>query len=1150
MGLTKTAIERPVFILMLMLVAVLMGLISYNSMRTELNPDVDFGVVSVTTVYPGAGSDEINELISRKLEEAVSGVSNLREVTATSQEGVSSVVLQFEVGTNMDVAINDVRTKVESQASSLPKDALKPVVDKQDTASSPVLTIAIKSRDLSNRQLRDLADNTLKDKFARIKGVANIGISGGEQREIKVQIKKDSLLTYGLGIADVGQALQSASLNVPSGHITNGIQEYTVRVVGEFKKVEDIENSYLTIQGDKKGDPVKKIRVGDIASVSDGNVERRGLSRLNGTESVVMVIQKTKIGNAVEISDAIKSPNPAFGKRKQDGPDRNLLESLTDQYHVDFEVTNDTSTQIKESLQDLLFALGFGIVLVASVVYVFLHNFRGTMIVAIAIPVCIFATFIAMSALGFTKNNLSMLALSLAVGVLVDDCIVVLENIYRHLQMGEDPVSAAINGRAEIGLAAIAITLADVVVFLPIAFMGGIVGQFFRPLALGYAVCVMLSLFVSFTVTPMLASRWYRQGEDWEHPTGRFARWFEHGFERFANGYRNVLRFSLAHRWYMFGGGFAVLLSLFLFIGGSFTRTAIDGFAVAQKPATFVIALGLLIFIFNIIRLSFRDGRVYVEFCAPKFGILIGMAIFTAILPLSGFAGFLYAGWKKEAVFKFGFLPPSDSGAVAINIQLPPGASLSATQEVVARVEKVAMKHPDAEYVVSNIGTQGGGFGAASAGTQYAQITVTLSDKVALLDSILFWQKSKKHQRTASDSSVAADILQGLGRVPGAKVNVTAAQNFNFGSAIQLALKGDNREKLLATAVKLRDGLATGAVSGVVSPDISSKPGKPEFQAIPNRAKMAEANVSVAQIGAALRVLYEGDNTTKFRVNGKEYDVRVQMAEADRNNPNLVSELPVTFSNGKPLFLNELATLQNGQSVDKIDRRDRQETITVTADLLPGFASGTVQAEIDKWLATQKILPEGITLRALGQADAQQREGAYLLAAIGIGLVLVYMILASLYDNLIYPLIIQLAQPQAMIGALLALIFSDKTLNIVGMIGIIALIGLVGKNAILLVDYTNTLRERGEDRLTALVESGGTRLRPIVMTTLALVVGTLPVALAIGRGSEFRETIGIAIIGGVLLSTVLSLLVIPCSYSIFDDASQALGRIFRSLSRK
>ena len=1130
MGLTKIAIQRPVFILMLMLLVLMMGRVAYKSMRVEENPDVTFGTITISTAYPGAGADEVNNLVTRPMEEAVSGVANLLEVTSSSQEGVSVVSLQFEVGTNMDASLNDVRSKVDANVGQLPKEVEKPIVDKFDFSAAPVLYLSLRSDRLSNRQLRDLADNVLKDRFAQTKGVASVDVSGGEQREIQVRVKKDALLRYGIGILDLQQAVQQASLNVPAGRVQTGASEFSVRVLGEFKTPEEIGDTYISVQDPGQNGARHKVKLSDVATVVDSNVERRSYSRMNGSDSVVITVTKAKEGNAVEISHAIlKDPGPT-GKT--------LVKSMEDQYGIQFIVTRDASKQIEESLFDLQFALFFGIVLVTAVVYLFLHNLRGTMIVAIAIPICLFGAMIVLWASGFTINNMTMLALSLAIGVLVDDAIVIIENIYRHLTHGEEPVEAAINGRMEIGLAAIAITLADVVVFVPIAFMGGVVGQFFRALGIGFAVTVLFSLFVSFTVTPMLASRWYRKGEDWEHPTGRFANWFEGRFNAFRDLYGRVLRKALNHRWYLFGGGFTALVAVFMMIGGSFAPKLPDAIKSVAGLFMFCVIIGVSVFVGNIFR----------GYIKPKY-ILHG-AMFGAVFLLAAAVGFGFAQWKKESVFKFAFFPPTDGGQVSVNVELPPGASLEETRKVVERVEQVVMKHPESQYVLSEVGRRGGGgFSLASLGTNFARVSVTLYDKKSITDSLAFWKKPETHLRTVSDTSVAADMLQSIGRVPGAKITVSTGGSVGFGRPIQLSFQSNDRDALLATAVAVQDGLNSGAIKGVVSPEISSKPGKPELQAIPDRVRLGDLNLTVASVGAAMRVLYEGDIQSKFRVLGREYDIRVMMDLADRNDLNLVSQVPVTFKDGNPIYLTDVSHIVRGQSVDKIDRRNRAQEVQVSADLLPGYAAGTVNLEIEKWMKDNNLIHQGVNYQPQGQANVQNREQGYLFGALGLGVVLVYMLLASLYDNLLYPFIIQLAQPQALVGAILALVLTDKTLNIVGMIGIIALVGLVGKNAILLVDYANTLRARGYSRFEALVESGRTRLRPIMMTTLALVFGMLPVALAIGRGSEFRETIGITIIGGVLLSTVLTLLIIPCSYSIFDDLSEAVGGKFRRFTR-
>lgn len=1175
MGLTKIAITRPVLILMVMVGAILLGTLSYRGMKVELNPDVQFGVISVTTTYPGAGPEEINTLISRRVEEAVSGVSGLLTVTSSSQEGVSTVVGNFEVGTDMDKALNDARSKVDQIAGQLPDGALKPTISKMDSSSQPTMTMALRSKSLDNQQLRDLADEKLKDRFARIPGVATVAVSGGDVREIRVQVKREKLLSYGIGIVDVQRAVLASSLNVPSGRVTTSDQEFNVRVLGEFKTVDDVRNSILQIRDPhSQFGKARLVALSEVATVTDGVQERRTYNRLNGSDAVVMSIQKAKDGSSIKIAAEAEK----------------VRKALEAEHELEMVVTFNEATQIQESLADLNFALFFGIALVTLIVYMFLHDLRGTIIVAIAIPISIFATFIVLNLFGLTINNMSMLALSLAIGVLVDDAIVVLENIYRHLRKGEDPVEAAINGRGEIGLAAIAITLADVVIFVPIALMGGVLGQFFKPLGIAFAVATLISLFVSFTVTPMLASRWYKKGEDIEHPKGWFAPRFERGFTRLENFYRRALEWALVHRWFVFIAGFVILISVFVGIAGSFSKD-VAGALQTGMPLMFVaILLGFAVFGLQYWGDTVSKGvrRVMFLVGVPVTFVLLGMAgdkvpqaalpvlavlgywpiagivafvanlfhtkaqgrrigqaaLFGLAFPLAAVLGLGFGNWKGEAAFKFGFFPTSDGGSVSVAAQLAPGASLSETLRVVERIEAVAAKHPDVKYVRSSVGAGGaGGFGGVgSLGSNVGNVSVTLNDRQAILDRLMFWKKHEETMRTRGDIAIVADLQQAIGRIPGTELIISAAGGVGFGAPIQMSFASEDRELLVSTVSKIRLALDQGAIPGVISPDISSKPGKPEMRAVPDKARLADAGMTTADVANSMRMLYEGNNDAKFRTDGKEYDVRVMMDVEDRNDLSQVSQVPLTFVQGNPVYLSQVAKLERSTGVDKIERRNREEEVRLTAELLPGFAAGSVQAAIDKWLADEKLIPENVRIRPLGQAEVQAREMGYLFSALGIGLVLVYMLLASLYDNLLYPFIIQLAQPQAMVGAILALVLLDKALNIVGFIGIITLVGLVGKNAILLVDYTNTLRDRGKDRHDALVEAGPTRLRPILMTTLALILGMLPVALAIGRGSEFRETIGITIIGGILLSTMLTLLVIPCSYTIFDDMARKIGK--------
>jgi hydrophobic/amphiphilic exporter-1 (mainly G- bacteria), HAE1 family len=1117
MNLTKLALTRPVFIFVLMLTAILVGRTAFQGMRKENNPEVNFGTLTVTTAYPGAGPEDVNQLITRKVEEAVSGVNGIREVQGLSQEGVSAVVIQLELGVNTETALNDVRTKVDSILNELPKDALKPTISKFDNSAQPILFLAAKSSKLNSRDLRDILDDKIVDRFSQVNGVATVSISGGDIREIQIRLKKEKLLQYGVGVLDLYNAVQGANANIPGGKFIAGGQDISVRVKSDFTNVEKIRDVVLRVSDPNNPNAkAKQIPITEVAEIVDTVKEPTRYARINGEDTVVLAVQKTREGNTVEVNTAIKA----------------LLPEVEKLYPVKFTVTYDESTYVDEALKDVTFSLIFGVFLVALIVYIFLHDFRGTLIVALAIPTCIFAAFIVMKAFGFTVNTLSMLGLSLAIGVLVDDAIVVLENIYRHLKMGEDPREAAINGRAEIGVAAIAITLADVVVFAPIGFAGGVAGQFFKPLALTYVFAVLFSLFVSFTLTPLLAARWYKRGEDLEHPKGRFAIAFEKWFGNLEKRYRRILEWSLAHRWFVFVAGNTVLLAIFMLIGGSFAPDAKTAIQTGTGPMMMYLVLGLLAVIFNFVfyrRVTFRP--------------LWGAALFGLVFPLFALMGMAYGNWKQEAVFKFSFIPSTDAIQVKADIELPVGSSLDETDKIARLVEKEFVKTPDIKFTLTEVGKQGGSqFASDSGSSNFATIEGTLVEKRSLLDKA---SRNPEKLRDNKAAIVVADLTKRVGQVPGAKVNIATVSGFNFGRPIQLSLVSDDRAKLTKAAQTIRDRLAAGEIEGVINPEVSVKNGKPEIQVVPNYRRAADLGIDPNTIGTAVRTLYQGNDDAKLRIGGREYGVRVMMDYQDRNQRDSLLGVPLRFSQGKPIFISEVADLNEEPGYTAINRRNRSEEIQVSADLLPGKSNGVVGGQIQEWLKKEKLLPDGVTIKASGEADVQARESAYLMNALLLGLFLVYAVLAALYNNWLYPMIIQLAQPQAMVGALLALVITDQAFSVIGFIGVVALVGLVGKNAILLVDYTNTLRERGRSRHDAIVEAGPTRLRPIMMTTLALILGTLPVAMALGRGSEFRQSIGTIVLGGIILSTFLTLVVIPCSYTIFDDLSNLFSKWFR-----
>ncbi len=1055
MWMTRLALNRPVTIMVFFVAIIVLGYYSLSRIPVELQPKVDFPFITIITTYPGASPDEVETLISKPIEDAVAGVEGLREITSTSQFSVSQVALEFYIGTDINQAYIDVQAKINAVLAQLPEGAERPIVAKLDTQSEPVLYISL-TGDRPAYELRDLADNIIKDRFGSVPGVASVSVAGGQKREIQVAVDKRRLNAYGLSINSIVRALQGANLNVPAGRITEGERDYSVRLLGEFRSVDELRNLEIYLQNPRN--PMQRgsvIRLKDVAEVRDGLEERTVITRVNGKEDVTLVVQKSSEGNAVEISDGIRAQ---IARLQTEYPD------------LRFTITLDQAEDIKANIAELRKTLILAVLLVVLVIYAFLYNLRGAFIVGLAIPACLFAAFIAMYFAGFTINFMTLLALTLAVGVLVDDSIVVIENIYRHLAMGEEPAEAAFNGRTEIGLAAVTITMVDVVVFLPIAFMGGVTGQFFRPFGLTVAFIVLVSLWVSFTLTPMLASRLYRRGEAVEEPRG-FFKFLDNRFNALKNWYRRVIAWSLRHRWLIILSSNGALVAVFVLIIAS---------AIAGSP----------------------------------------------LLP-------------------FRFAPSQDQGLIQVTVKAPPDAALTQTDAIARRIEDAALTIPEVKYVSTLIGRLSAGFaGAGDTGPRFASMQITLHDKKTLLDSLMFWSKSDENLRTRRDILIADELRRKIGEVAGAQIAVNAVSGFRgggFGTPIQIGLIGKDTATLLETAENVRNTIAQ--IPGIKDPDLSWTAGKPELQVRVDREKATALGVSLAEIAGALRTAYEGDTSVKYREAGQEYDVRVRLREDQRQRLIDLNDLVVAYVQGAPVYLRDVASITLGEGPTKIERTDRQRRVMVTANLMPGYTPGNMRQVIDAKLREANVIPPGVRVDWFGENEVQAREGVYIFQALLLGIILVYLLMVALFENWLYPLVIMFTVPQALVGALLALIIFRSELNIISMIGIIALMGLVGKGAIILVDYTNTLRQRGLTRDEALIEAGATRLRPILMTVISLVLAKIPIALAIGRGSEFRSPLGLVIIGGMLMSTILTLLVIPCMYSVMDDFTRFLGRV-------
>ena len=1086
MGVTRLAITRPIAILMVVAAFLVLGLVSYLRLPAELNPKVDFPVVSVNTTYAGTNPQEMETLITKPIEDSISGVSGLKQIDSTSQSGVSVVRCTFFFGTNLDTAAADVRQKVDAVRKRLPTNADSPSVAKQDNASQPVMYIAMKGN-RSPRELRVLADNIVSERLQQAPDVSAVNVTGGEQREIRVSVKSDRLTAYGITIGQLAAAINNANQNVSAGYIQTSTSYSSIRFLGEFATVSELKDLRIVLPGSGTtslasgatapngpggggANASRSVRLADIADVSDTTVEKTVESTLDGQDSVTLTIQKTSDGNTLKATDGVQQQLKAV---KQFLPK-----------DVDFVVTRDDSTNVRDNLKDVVISLCLGALLATLIVYLFLHNFRATIIVAIAIPVCVISTFLPIAAFGFTLNSLTLLGLSLAIGILIDDSIVVIENISRHLSLGQEPAEAALTGRSEIGLAALTLTTVDLVVFIPIAFMGGIIGEFFRSFGVSISVAVLISLFVSFTLTPMLASRWFKKGETLESTgEGRrgFSAAFDRGYHKFENSYRNLLRVFLRHPWIVVSVGNVILVAALILI-------------------------------------------------MPRLG--------------------------------FRFAPGQDQNLVSISVQANAGTSLELTKGITDEIERRiraddALKG-DVKYLQTVVGrNSSGGQGAGDTGTQYAQIQVSLFDRAAPFDKLSgFFSRLTGHHgaeplRDEADADVAKKIRALVKTIPGngssLKIQASEVNGFGGGGApLQINMVGTDFPQLLAAAAKVQS--VVDNTPGTYGSDLSFKASQPEVQVRLDRVRAAEYGLNVTDVAATIATALQGDITAKYRdpIDSNQYNINIILAKAERSSVYTVGNIPVGYQNGNPIPLGDVANISLGAGPTRVDRLNRLRQVNVTAYLTPGTQINNVRFKVDPQLtqlAKQGKLGQ-VNYTWGGEAQTSADEFPYLIQAILLGIILSYMLMAALFDNMLYPLSIMLTLPQAWVGGLIALLVTGTPFSLITAIGIIMLNGIATKNAILMVDYTNTLRRRGYKRIDAILEAAPTRLRPVLMTSLAIVFATLPTAAALGRGAGFRQPLGITVVGGVIVSTFLTLLVIPSVYLLFDNFALWLGRIF------
>lgn len=1027
MSITEVAIKRPLLITVIFVTLILFGFVSYKGLNYNLLPKFEANVVMVQTTYRGASPEEIQNTITKPLEDAVSAIEGVDQIASTSMEGVSAITVTLKSGTDVNNAQRDAERRIDQIRAGLPEDADDPVVRRFSTDEIPILRMSVNS-DLSPGDLYELLDDRVAPILSNVSGVGSVTLIGAQQREIQVVMDNDKLKAYGIGAGQVAQAVAANSSTFPAGNVEGGGDRLSINLDARAGNVDDLRSTVVRENADGS-----RILLKDIASVTDGLSEATTYNRINGQPGIGLQIVKQSDANAVEVSKGVKA---RMAELKIELADTGF----------NYAIAIDQSLYTLSSANAVMFDLVLAVVIVGFVMLLFLHSLRSSFFVLVALPSAMIPTFILMYAFGFSLNLMTLMALSLVVGILVDDSIVVLENIYRHLEMGKTRWSAALDGRNEIGFTAIAITLVDVVVFLPLALSGGLIGNILREFSLVVVFSTLMSLVVAFTLTPLLASRWGKL----EHLTkdtlwGRFSLAFERGVTNLQQWYGRLLEKSL-HR----------------------------------KRYVLIIILALMV------------GSI-------------------ALLP----AGFVGAA----------FIPQSDRGEFLVQLETAPQSSISVTDQLTQQAERIILKHPEVVNAFTNVGTQSGqmGGGAGSSNANLSEINVKLVPKT---------------ERAYSSEQFGLILRDEIGTIPGLKVTVT--QTNITGSAntpIQIAVKGVEMDSLWKAARMIK--AITEATPGTDYVQYSTKSPKPEVRVRLDQDRMGAMGFTSTDIGIAVQTAFRGNDLNNYKEGGEEYPINVRLDQSDRRDVQSVRDLMVTNTKGATVALSQLADVYETAGSSVLERTDRLNSIKVNS-AATGRPSGTIVAEIQAALAKEE-LPAGVTVQYLGDAKNQGDAFGSLGMALVLGILLVYLIMVALYENALYPFVVLFSIPVSLVGALLALALTMQPLAIFSIVGLIMLLGLVSKNGILIVDFANQLRKEGMGLTEALVEAGKERLRPILMTTVAMVFGMLPIALASGDGAEVKNGMAWVIIGGLTSSLILTLFIVPTMYYIMTRLMERVG---------
>jgi HAE1 family hydrophobic/amphiphilic exporter-1 len=1028
MFLADTSIKRPVFATMVICAFMVLGIFGYKMMSVDLFPNVEFPFVVISTLYPGAGPETVESEVTVPIEEAVNTISAIEHLTSTSYEGYSLILIQFELNTDPVEKANEAREKIAVIRSGLPEGIEEPVVQRYDPESMPIMSLTI-SGPRQLKEITTLTKDIIVKRLEAVDGVGAVSLVGGAEREIQIVLDRPKMEAFAVSVQEIAVAIQSANLEIPAGRLERGQSELTIRTLGKIADWRDFND---LVVARRQGMPV---HVKDVATVVDGIAERRSMAFYDGNEAVGLDIIRQVGANTVDVAEHVKQK---LAELKNELPSDILIEIAT-----------DNSIFIEEAVADVISNIEIGGALAVVVIFFFLASWRTTLISALAIPTSIIASFFGMYMLGFSVNFMSLLGLSIAVGLLIDDAIVVVENIHRHFTLGESAEVASSRATSEIGMAVMATTFSIIVVFVPIAYMGGIVGQYFHQFAMTVAISIAFSLFVAFTLTPMMFAILARKARpadfapeetsgDKKTKRGIMAR-VDAGYNRLAHIYTRFLAFSLRHR----------LLT---------------------------ISAATVLFVFSL----FLGKMAGVE-----------------------------------------FMPLTDEGEIYVAFETAPGTSLDKTAEEAAKLEQLARSYAETKHIYTTIGS---GQGSVSEGTMVIKL-------------------GPRSGRERSVFEIIDELRAQLRHTPGVFTSINT-EGGEHGSQVQISVTGDNLDVIARLAAAVEDSVKR--VPGAVDVNNSLEGGRPEIQLEIDRSRASELGINVYSLASTLQYLVDGREITTYKEGDDEFDVIVQLRETDRQDDWDIASLKIESSKEVPgqdnffVPLNQIARLTERRGPMEINRYDRQRQVLISANTAGAFA-GDVRTAVDEKVAKIHV-PPGYKVGAIGIAEWQADSFNRIVVALMASVLFIYMVLASQYESFVDPISIMISLPLALVGAMIGLLVGGTSISLISLIGVVLLMGLVTKNAILLIDFVKQARRAGDDRTAAILKAGPIRLRPILMTAATTVLGLVPLALGLGEGAEMRKPMAHAVIGGVISSTVLTLVVVPVVYTLIEDFFGLFGR--------